>query len=327
MKNTTCARITYVVRMDREKKELKDFLCKQIAYSGFPLEIEVSSSLEKEKWIALNNQPFRDHDTGELRSVDILAFHEPTVFGRPKEIPFGFSPRLIIECKKSSSHGWVFFTRPQIKAFPMDGQVYDFPRAFSTSAYKEKDSLSQIGPFSYEYYFNGFPERLKEPRKIHYADFERTAITYEEYKISKIENEGLKRSRNSEKREIFEAINQLVKYQHFDVVESVSAPSRIRGAASPFFPIEFSFLAIVFDGKLFEAIVGQGELALEERNHLLLHYIYRPRDSFANLNFWIDVVKKDFFSEYLARIYSDILMITDKIVSENSLLSIYLKKD
>jgi ABC-type thiamine transport system substrate-binding protein len=82
--------------------------------------------------------------------------------------------------------------------------------------------------------------------------------------------------------DILEAINQLVKFQDFDVRESINAPGRIKDATSPYFPIELSFLAIVFDGKLFEAIPNGDKLSLEETNHLLLHFIYRPRNSFNN---------------------------------------------
>lgn len=315
--------------MGNGKKDLKDFLSDEIQKSGFPLEIEVSSILEDQKWVVLNNQPFRDPDEEELRSVDILAFHGPTVYERPETLPFGFSPRLVIECKKSSSYAWVFFTRPQdAKVFPMDGQVYDFPKAFSTKAYEERNSLSQIGIFSYEYYFNHFSDQLKGTKRIHYTDFDRTAIAYNEYKIDEVRADSpKKRETTAGRNEIFEAVNQLVKFQDFDVEESVTSPGRIRGATSPLFPVELSFLAVVFDGRLFEAVVSRGKPLVEERKHLLLHYIYRPRKSFNNLNFWIDVVKKEFFPDYLTKISQDISLMRDKVISERELLSRYLRKD
>jgi len=327
--------------MTNEKRELKEFLSEEIEKSGFPLEIEVSSILENQNWIVLNNQPFRDPDEEELRSVDILAFHGPTVYERPENLPFGFSPRLIIECKKSSSHAWVFFTRPQeAKVFPMDGQVYDFPEAFSTKAYKEKNRLLQTGLFAYEYYFNYFSDPSEGVKHIHYSDFDRIAIAYKEYKISDFVNDDAEKTnlgkKNGSKKksdpaagrsDILEAINQLVKFQNFDVTESIISPGRIKGATSPFFPIEVSFLAVVFHGRLFEAIVGKGKPVLEERKHVLLHYVYRPRKSFNNLNFWIDFVTKEYFPDYLSRISQDISLIHSKIVSKQSLLSKYLRKD
>ena len=46
----------------------------------------------------------------------------------------------------------------------MSGQVYDFPKAFSTEAYKNRNMLSPIGLFSYEYYFNFFVDSSKGMR-------------------------------------------------------------------------------------------------------------------------------------------------------------------
>ena len=305
--------------MTSEKKELKDYLLEEIEKSGFPLEIEVSSVLENQNWVAINNQPFRDPDEDELRSVDILAFHEPTASEYARYGPLGFSPRLVIECKKSISHAWIFFTRPErTKVFPMSGQVYDFPKAFSTEAHKNKNKLSPIGVFSYEYYFNSFADSSKGMRHIHYADFDNVAITYDEYRIQ---------SDAKKRKEIFEAVNQVVKFQNFDMEESIRAPGRIKSATSPFFPVELSFLAIVFDGRLFEAIIKNGKPMIEERKHVLLHYRYRPRNSFVNLDFWIDIVKKGFFPTYLTKIHRDISLISDKIVAERELLLTYLKKD
>ena len=323
-----------------KETDLKGFLTEEIKKSGFPLEIEVSSILENQQWVILNNQPFRDPDEDELRSVDILSFHGPTAYERLDILPFGFSPRLTIECKKSSSHAWIFFTRPdKMRVFPMNGQVYDFPEAFSTKAYRARNQLVDMG-FEYEYYFNSYYNRSEGSKYIHFHDFERTAIAFQEYKISDFVQSDLQnirsQNRNSGKKksglpegrnDILEAINQLVKFQEFDMTESVISPGRIRGAASPFFPVELSFLSVVFDGKLFEAIVDKGKPILEERTHLLLHYIYRPRKSFKNLNFWIDIVAKAAFPKYLERIHQDISMIHSKLIAEREPLSQYLRKD
>jgi len=310
--------------MTNGRKELKDYLLEEIEKSGFPLEIEVSSVLEDQNWVVLNNQPFRDPDEDKLRSVDILGFHEPTASDSARYGPLAFSPRLLIECKKSISHAWVFFSRPErSKVFLMSGQVYDFPKAFSTEAYRNKDKLSPIGLFSYDYYFNSLVSSSRGMRHIHYADFDNVAITYDEYDIQS----NSKRRRTKSRKEIFEAVNQIVKFQNFDMEESIRAPGRIKSATSPFFPIELSFLAIVLDGGLFEVTVEDNKPSIEERDHVLLYYRYRPSKSFVNLDFWIDIVKREFFPAYVRKIHRDISLISDKIVSEIKLLSAYLKKD
>ena len=148
-------------------RSLEDYLVAEIEKSGYPLEIYISSILEDEDWVVMNNQPFRDPDRDELRSVDILAFHHPTASDFKKHEPVGFSPRLVIECKKSATHAWVFFTRPEkTKFFPMSGHIYDFPEAFSSQAYRDRKSLSPYGIFSYEYYFNSFVDSKKGMRHI-----------------------------------------------------------------------------------------------------------------------------------------------------------------
>ena len=307
------------------RKGLKDHLLEEIVKSGFPLEIQVSSILEDHDWVVMNNQPFRDPDEDKLRSVDILAFHEPTASDFTRYRPLAFSPQLIIECKKSISHAWVFFSRPErCKVFPMSGQVYDFPEEFSTEAYKNRNKLSPIGSFSYEYYFNSFVDSSKGVQHIHYADFDNVAITYDEYRIKR---NAKRRVLSKTRKEIFESVNQAVKFQSFDMEESIRAPGRIKSATSPFFPIEISFLAIVFDGRLFEVTMANNRPMIEEKDHVLLYYRYRPRETSVNVDFWIDIVKKGFFSAYLRKIHRDIALISDKIVSETKLLSAYLKKD
>jgi hypothetical protein len=319
--------------MSSPKKGLKDFLLNEIEKSGFPLEIEVTSILEKLNWVVLNNQPFRDPDEEQLRSVDIFAFQMSPHFLH--DTLFGFTPRIIIECKKSSSHAWVFFTRPiNENIFCMNAQVYDYPQSFSTQAYNQRAKIMKEGFFSLEYYFNYFFDVEKGSSDIHYCKFDRKAIAYQEYKIS--EWSELNSDENVSKRksdptagrnEVLEAINQVVKFLEFDFDESVNSPGRIKDATSPLFPIELNFIAIVFDGKLFEAIIGKGKAVLEESKHILLHFVYRPKKSSKNLNYWIDVVNKDFFPEYMNQISKDITLIEAKIETNQKILSQYLLKD
>ena len=303
-----------------KEKTLKDHLIDEIKRSGYPLEICISSILEDNDWVVLNNQPFRDSDEDKLRSVDILAFHNPTSYDFNKHKPLGFAPNLIVECKKSENHAWVFFSRPERnKVFRMSGHVHDYPKLFSTKAYCNRHKLSKFGHFSYEYYFNSFNDPNKGMRDIHYSDFDSVAITYDEYKIKK----GTRNTRKN----ILEAVNQIVKFFLFDLEESISSPGRIRGAVSSYYPIIVTFLAIVLDGKLFDARIENNKLTLEERKHILYNYKFRPRNSYINIDFWIDVVKKEFFSSYLSEIKQDISLISDKIIFERELLSTYLKKD
>ena len=76
-----------------------------------------------------------------------------------------------------------FFTRPlDSKVFPMDGQVYDFPQAFSTNAYNEKDKIIEKF-FSYQYYFNYYNDVKTGIDRIHYSNFDRIANS-----LSRVQN-------------------------------------------------------------------------------------------------------------------------------------------
>ncbi|MEM3641560.1 MAG: hypothetical protein QXH37_06545 [Candidatus Bathyarchaeia archaeon] len=196
----------------------------------------------------------------------------------------------------------------------MSGQVYDFPRFFTTKAYEEKDKLFEAPFFFYEYYFNYFV-RSSEMLNIHYANFQRVAITYGEFKFGKEKNG---------RREIFEAVNQLVKFQSYDFKETAN---QLKEAEHPYFPVMLSFLAIVLDGLLFEATIENGQIQLEERDHILLHTRSRPKYATADFDYWIDIVKKEHFCKYMEEIDNDISLIGSKIIANRDLLKKYLTKD
>jgi len=232
---------------------------------------------------------------------------------------------MIIECKKSTTHAWVLFTRPyDIPYFDMSGQVYDFPRLFSTESYEKREEI--LGhPFLYTSYFSGIGGELDG---IHYYDFDRIGISYEQYKLQ--EDSKKERSRN----DILGAINQIVKSQVADIEESFRRYTETLEAGQydsetakryPYFPIKISFLAIVFDGKLFEARVAEGKTKIKESDHILYHNIYCQRETFDELDFWIDIVKREYFPTYLRKIDRSISKIQNQIISGKEQLMAYLK--
>lgn len=85
------------VSTEQERKILND-----LDLSGFTLEIDILNCLMKKGWFAFPQYGYVDKQTNKLRTVDIVSS------------PYGFvgekSPKVIIECKSSSSKPWVFFT-------------------------------------------------------------------------------------------------------------------------------------------------------------------------------------------------------------------------
>jgi hypothetical protein len=119
------------------KLSLKGYLRKEIAATGFPLEIEISSFLDRE-WIVYNNDPYVDEDEGKTREVDIYAVHKSSLYPysylKRRDV-FILTTNLIVECKKATAHAWVLFTRPNPTAEqeygPPSGHCVDFLEAFS----------------------------------------------------------------------------------------------------------------------------------------------------------------------------------------------------
>lgn len=83
---------------------------KYILKSGFPSEIEVGNILRKKGWIVVNQSPYIDQTTKKIRTIDVSALKlglQPPMLGF----------QLIIECKKSRKHEWVFHTQPKEREF------------------------------------------------------------------------------------------------------------------------------------------------------------------------------------------------------------------
>ena len=101
-----------------------DYLKKEIKKTGYPLEIEISSILDKVWQTVINTDTYYDRDEGKLRDIDIHAFD---TFASRKVFPIALKTGLVIECKKDDDFAWVFFSRPFPK-FGMediDGQYVD----------------------------------------------------------------------------------------------------------------------------------------------------------------------------------------------------------
>jgi hypothetical protein len=166
------------MNMSEKRKTTEDHIIDQIQRTGYPLEIEVSDLMERAGWIIFNNQPYLDEDEGKTREIDIYAIHETEAdqfVTEPKPRIF-VGTDIVIECKKSTTHAWIFFTRPKglPPGFGQD-QTLDFLQVHSNG---KKRFMSTVA----------LP-------KLHYDKFHTVAHTYAEAKLQ---------GESSEKREIFE---------------------------------------------------------------------------------------------------------------------------
>jgi hypothetical protein len=290
---------------DTPEKQLEEILSE----TGYPVELEVASTLEGLKWAVTNNAYFLDSDENKEREVDILAFCEPP--GPRVAESFGFYPSLICECKKSTNYDWVFFTRANRPYFLggesmhgmlSRGQIFDAPKLASRGDSGDPTPLSLVTPLV----------------PLHYFSFERIASTYCEVNpVKKGTKDAIKD--NEIRDAIYKTIKACAYYQERTLDSSAKA-------ASPYFPIEVTFLVMVLDGKLVEALVDGGHVRVQKTDHMLLEKSYRPKYHREEIEYVIDVVTKSYFSSYMKMVERDTSLLWEHLLQYKTDLESYLRK-
>jgi hypothetical protein len=270
-----------------------DYLKEKIKKTGFPLEIEISSLL-RDRWDVLYRETFFDRDGKKMRDIDLRASYP---FDLTKMLPLWLYVELDIECKKNENFAWIFFTVPMEYApeESIDGQYLDELQIRMKSS--DPTQLRDI---------------ILGETSLHYHRFERFAVAFDEVYLK-----GTKHEHAKGKREIFEAENQLKKFIIYTNEKCLEEKPPEAKRIFVYFP------CIVFDGKIFEAIVERGKLELKRCNHLILTTQYRPSYSIWEQNFLIDIVHKSYFKYYLEKITRNIKALTettlrnrDKLIKE-----------
>ena len=256
------------------KKKVKDAIEK----SGYPLELYVSSILE-DKCVFSSNQYYFDHDENIARTIDLyvwslLDFRKPTI---------GISCSMIIECKKSEKNAWVFFETNSI-APSQTGQIIDH-RQIATDDSEINIALLQFSPKLQEF----FGGNVRSP----------ISSISRSYAVVKI-GQPISSDANSDTKDtIFEAMNQTVKFIIYELEQRKHRIREIYRIGSIYQMTLIYFPVIVFDGHMFNAKLVNNKIELQEKNHVTVSYAYRTRDSKEPKNFYIDVVKKEYFEQFL----------------------------
>lgn len=273
-----------------EKRKLEDYIREKVAESGYPLEIEVSNTLESLGYAVHNTHYFQDPETKEGRSIDILAtpFFESSIKFR-EIVPF---ESLAIECKKSNNYAWVFFTRPN-----------EYNKGLSPSNLMSGQCKSSI-PNNINPYGTSMDDWLilELYPNLHYASFERIAIAYHEVKNKSLDKSN-KRS-STGRQEIFEAIIQLTKFVNYRIHGHLGLLNEKKKVSQELCCLMFPI--VVFDGDLFEAKDQLGELVLERKNHVLLKTDYLCPYCRKIESYGMDIVHKSFVKEFINEINEDI---------------------
>lgn len=267
---------------EEKKDSLEDYLLAKVKKSGYPLEIEVSNILEEERFAVFNTQYYFDAEAQQGRDIDVYAMPIERVDDGLS--PLALNMNLAIECKKSETHAWVFYTRPRI---PMSS-IYIRGQFRTTVPKPEKFS-----PESFEWFLQ------ESCLALHYNRFAEIAIAYDEIKKRKMDTEsGRERRNGSSRKEIFEAVNQLVKFTSYEMhqiyrrIASVSQ-TPYREVITLFFPI------MVFDGDMFVMFLDDGEPRLERREHVILGTHYRCPYCDNVESYTVDIVHRPIFKGFL----------------------------
>lgn len=165
-----------------KNRTLEDHLIKRIKKSGYPLEIEISNLLDKE-YVVFNTHYYFDEERKQGRDIDIYAMpldvelDTKLVEMEKKLLPFRLRTELVVECKKTETHAWVFYNRHNI---PISG--HHISGQFKTSVPKPR-----------KFSTDSFKWTLQKCLALHYYKFEQVAIAYEEIKKRKLEKENKQR--------------------------------------------------------------------------------------------------------------------------------------
>lgn len=82
---------------------------KTICQSGYVLEIEIADLLQRNGWDVFFQYPYLDKKQEKIRKIDLLCFRRNLIVDYIPN-PSQILGSLVIECKKSTKHGWAFHT-------------------------------------------------------------------------------------------------------------------------------------------------------------------------------------------------------------------------
>ena len=280
-------RLKGVLKMSTDKK-IRRYLIERIEEEGYPLEIEISNILEKQKgWMDIENTAyFFDSELNMGRTIDIRASF--SMENKDSEMfPFFAVYNLAVECKKSGSHAWIFFTRPHRRFGFHDGQIMDF---------------LEVKTDMKKYCYHLFLRRYEKPC-LHYVNYKHVAISYTELKFDKSKGK-------SKHPQILKAANQLMKFisYHNQRIKNTNLEG---WDAMPFY---FYFPVIVFEGKMYQYSEESGKKNLIPTKRVLLESSHYPSHHYRDVQFAIEIVSKDTFGKLLKDIEQSCSTISSGII-------------
>jgi len=166
-----------------------EYLKNAIAQTGYPLEIQLSSMLDKCWDHVINTESYFDREGNKLRDVDIVTSQEYSFTTKEPDMTLRMQTGMVIECKKNPNFAWVFFTRPfRFSYSEIEGHYLDKIQCITKNC--DKSDLSEL---------------LSNEKPLHYSEFDRVSVAYSEILLKP-------NASNKNPKGIFEAQNQVKKF-------------------------------------------------------------------------------------------------------------------
>jgi hypothetical protein len=239
--------------------------------TGFPLELEISAILTKRRYEIYGNQFFEDN--GKVREVDMEA---GIPLGPPRSVQrWHFNPNVVIECKMSQKHVWVFHRNHTVVGHG------DISHGIDAIALKRKDF-----------------DHLAEVLDLHYTNHD-VASTFA---IIDPKDESL-----GERDEIFDASSKLCKFVNYRSNGLRKFFDNERRDIVFYFPI------IVFDGRMYEADFTPEGLSLKPIESMVMETRTISAVIGRLAPMYIDVVTKAQFEKHLAMIEAEVRVVAKKL--------------
>jgi len=265
-------------RMNNEELQKKiNRIREHVLKTGFPSEIEVGNTLRRNGWIAGNQYPYTDKESGKLRAVDVYALKLGS------SLPT-WGVALLIECKKSEEHEWVFYTQKK------EGD-------FLPGLWTLGDFFTKLGESSIS---NRYVELMKETRTYSFLGARYPAEKRREL-LAKVSGIHVldKAIRMGVLCKVISLKSKVKDDFHVATQQVLSALQGMSESVKSF----MVFPVIVFDGEMFEFFQEGDDWPVLPIDHL--QFTSFQKAEIGRLPCLIDVVRKTYFPEYLKIIERD----------------------
>ena len=323
--------------MSEQLRKAKEWVSK----SGYPVELEVIDTLKGSSWDVMSSANYFDEDEAKWRELDIKAYRHVEL-GDAAAIPnwsYRLRLTLVIQCKKSEKFAWVFFPIDQKPRQKIES--IDFLKVARVQSLASQDPVSirqhRILGVSRDILVEPPLVRLDTARQIKWLnevvafgsdDFQSfvNACTASIGTVAPLGGEG------KPPNELFEAAVTLTKALVYELELMSdyhhSALSLLRDRIlrrlinkKSFLEIDIVLPVAIFDGAL--CLWRGKEADLEEVNHVV--YVFDNRSSHYWGEYTINIVTKNTFGSFLAKLDNDLENLSTKFQEKKEELDKYVR--